>query len=231
MAMADLAKLPVPSPQSEDDEHVAWALTTAASLHRAGDYAEALKWLRRAANAASEGGHEPRALVLFKVAADLASLLEALMPSGVGLPSPPPVIVLGRADGRATTADPVVPPPPGIEQRFASWSKPTREDLAEDTTLVPRTEKTGAAGGPAAQVEDEPTLTDVRPGGSGTERERTLASLASIRVAVLAAGDGSARIFRLKQQGDAPAGAATAVLVPTTDADRVRIAELLAASE
>jgi hypothetical protein len=66
---------PIPPARKDDSEDVAWALSTAEAMHARGDRGDALKWLRRAAEAASEAQSDDRALELAKAAADLASVL------------------------------------------------------------------------------------------------------------------------------------------------------------
>ncbi|HEY1957873.1 MAG TPA: hypothetical protein VGH28_19770 [Polyangiaceae bacterium] len=63
---------PIPKVRDDDPEDVSWALSTAATSFARGDRAEALKWLRRAAEAASEADRDARALELAKAAADLS---------------------------------------------------------------------------------------------------------------------------------------------------------------
>src|SRR5438128_1382407 len=65
----------VPEPKPEDPEDVSWALSTAEAMWARGDHAEGIKWVRRAAEAASEAESDARALELAKAAADLAGLL------------------------------------------------------------------------------------------------------------------------------------------------------------
>jgi len=67
----DLPKIPVARP--DDPEDVSWALSTAEAMRGRGDLSEALKWLRRAAESASEAEADDRALELAKAAADLAA--------------------------------------------------------------------------------------------------------------------------------------------------------------
>ncbi len=80
----------VPTAKKDDIEDVAWALQTAEATWSRGDHADALKWIRRAAEAASEAEQDDRALELAKAAADVASLL-ADRPTAVG-PPPLPVV-------------------------------------------------------------------------------------------------------------------------------------------
>ncbi len=82
-------------------EDVSWALSTAEAMWGRGDRADALKWVRRAAEAASEAEADDRALEIAKAAADLAQSIErsASMPPPASpgptakppaLPSTPP---------------------------------------------------------------------------------------------------------------------------------------------
>ena len=48
------ARSPVPVSKKDDLEDVAWALQTAEATWSRGDHADALKWIRRAAESASE---------------------------------------------------------------------------------------------------------------------------------------------------------------------------------
>jgi hypothetical protein len=84
----------VPVAKKDDIEDVAWALQTAEAIWSRGDHADALKWIRRAAEAASEAEADDRALELAKAAADVASLLAdrptAVAPPPVHAPTPTP---------------------------------------------------------------------------------------------------------------------------------------------
>jgi len=76
---------PIPPPHPDDDEDVSWALSTAGALWSRGERAEALKWLRRAAEQASDANADARALELYKAAADVAHKVN----SGSAPPPPP----------------------------------------------------------------------------------------------------------------------------------------------
>ena len=65
----------VPEAKPEDPEDVSWALSTAEAMWARGDHAEGIKWVRRAAEAASEAEKDLRALELAKAAADLTGLV------------------------------------------------------------------------------------------------------------------------------------------------------------
>src|ERR1051325_7120019 len=63
--------LVVPEPLPEDGEGVTSALETAAIFNAQGDVREAARWVRRAAEAASDVGADMRALALARAVADL----------------------------------------------------------------------------------------------------------------------------------------------------------------
>jgi hypothetical protein len=100
----------VPVAKKDDIEDVAWALQTAEATWSRGDHADALKWIRRAAEAASEAEADDRALELAKAAADVASLL-ADRPTAIA-PAPPPLPA-----STAAAAPPTPPPSPSPAQR------------------------------------------------------------------------------------------------------------------
>lgn len=81
---------PIPSPRPDDDEDVHWALSTASALWARGDGAESIKWLRRAAETASDQNCDQRSLELFKAAADATSIMQRSATPAAPLPVPPP---------------------------------------------------------------------------------------------------------------------------------------------
>jgi hypothetical protein len=78
---------PIPQPRLDDDEDVHWALSTAVALWGRSEHTEALKWLRRAAEQASDVNADKRALELFKAAAEVANMVGK---GGSMAPPPPP---------------------------------------------------------------------------------------------------------------------------------------------
>jgi hypothetical protein len=90
----------VPESKPEDPEDVSWALSTAEAMWTRGDHAEGIKWVRRAAEAASEAEADTRALELAKAAADLAGLVARRSMSD----HPPPSS--DKEAGKSTTQSP-----------------------------------------------------------------------------------------------------------------------------
>lgn len=97
-----MSSSPIPKVRDDDPEDVSWALSTAATSFARGDRAEALKWLRRAAEAASEAERDARALELAKAAAELAP------PSAVP-PPPPTAKSLPKSTAARATSTPSTP--------------------------------------------------------------------------------------------------------------------------
>ncbi len=65
-----------PNPADADLEEVHCSLSVGATLWSRGDEKEALKWLRRAAEAAADSDADLRAVELYKAAADITTMLE-----------------------------------------------------------------------------------------------------------------------------------------------------------
>ncbi|MBL9110063.1 MAG: hypothetical protein JNM74_12350, partial [Myxococcales bacterium] len=124
---------PIPPPIATDPEDVSWALSTAEAMWSRGDVAEAVKWLRRGAEAASEAEADERALTLAKAAANLstrvgrrttssashpsasaAALLEATPQAAAAAPSNPPSPASARPPGSARPPLPAVTPSRGV---------------------------------------------------------------------------------------------------------------------
>ena len=76
MTAEDELPLPhVPEARPEDPEDVSWALSTAEAMWARGDHLEGIKWVRKAAEAASEVEDDQRALDLAKAASELATIV------------------------------------------------------------------------------------------------------------------------------------------------------------
>lgn len=76
----------IPIARETDAEDVRWALQTADTLFQRGERADALVWLRRGAQAASDVGDDLRAVELARAAAELSETIGSLRPP----PGPPP---------------------------------------------------------------------------------------------------------------------------------------------
>ena len=119
----------IPPAKKDDLEDVAWALQTAEATWARGDHADALKWIRRAAEAASEAERDDRALELAKAAADVASLL-AERPA----PTPPPPLA---TTPEAPRVKPTSRPPPALATGRVPGSAPTPAKVGIERAATP----------------------------------------------------------------------------------------------
>ncbi|MFS8071492.1 MAG: hypothetical protein ACMG6S_34410, partial [Byssovorax sp.] len=103
---------PIPNPLPNDDEDVSWALSTAGALWGRGERAEALKWLRRAAEQASDVNDDVRALALFKAAADVSSQVSTTTPPPPSTTIPPPSTTVTPPPVASVPPSTTVTPPP-----------------------------------------------------------------------------------------------------------------------
>ncbi len=87
---------PVPPATKDDAEDVSWALSTAEAMWTRGDKDDAVKWIRRAVESASEAGADDRALQLAKAAADLVSYVGPV-PTAPATPVAAPVAAVKPA--------------------------------------------------------------------------------------------------------------------------------------
>jgi hypothetical protein len=121
-----------------DSEEVKWALSTAEALLGRGERAEAIKWLRRAAEQASDDGADDRSTELAKAVGELAVLVASAPPPAPEA-APPPVAVPPQAaapkppeaappSAPAEAAPPPPPPPPPVAA--AEPAPPPAADLA-----------------------------------------------------------------------------------------------------
>src|SRR5688572_10672252 len=119
--------LSVPEPLADDGDDITTALETAAIFNAQGDLREAVRWVRRAAEAAGDAGNDTRALALARAVADLnigASIMPSVQsapPSQVA-PSAQPVPAAAVSERGSVRPSPVVlveapgdaPPPPPL---------------------------------------------------------------------------------------------------------------------
>lgn len=80
----ELAIPEVPEAKPEDPEDVSWALSTAEAMWARGDHLEGIKWIRKAAEAASDAEDDMRALELAKTASDLTTLIARRSRASIG---------------------------------------------------------------------------------------------------------------------------------------------------
>jgi hypothetical protein len=105
--------LTVPEPLSDDGDEITTALETAAIFNAQGDVREAVRWVRKAAEAAGDAGNDTRALALARAVADLnvgASMAPSSPPaSAPAVPVNPSVQTVPTSS--ATGTNPGMPAP------------------------------------------------------------------------------------------------------------------------
>jgi hypothetical protein len=118
-----------------DSEEVKWALSTAGALLGRGERAEAIKWVRRAAEQASDDGADDRSIELARVVGELATIVASAPPPPRAAsaapppeaPAPPPV-----PEAPAPPPPPAAPAPPPPDRAAPSKPPPLAPaDLAE----------------------------------------------------------------------------------------------------
>lgn len=125
--------------QTSDSDDIRWALETASAMWTKGDYPEALRWLRRAAETASEEGHDVRAVELAKAAADLRARFGSTSEAPpVVQASPPPVAVppvSRREPSSPSSAEiasrPTLVQPVPVSELFSSTNEPNSDEVFE----------------------------------------------------------------------------------------------------
>ena len=165
----------VPEAKPDDPEDVSWALSTAEAMWARGDHAEGVKWVRRAAEAASEAEQDERALELAKAAADLTGLitrqvsrasidLEEVVP--ISAPSPPPV-----PPARPATPSKAPPKPAGSLAPKPIPTSVTKQVVTPSRPPAPLPSKTSqppAAAGAARP--SQPPAAKGKPLGTNTKQ-------------------------------------------------------------
>ena len=219
-----------PPMDDSDSDDLVLALETARALEAQGDIAEAVRWLRRAADQAEKDGNDARVLVLARAAADLTSTIapaprtpapqaparppSAPAPVSQRVSSPPPVparipsprpapasIPAPRAMPSVTTSP---RPPAAPSSRAATSSAPVTTPRVSSRTATPPA---------SARVVTEASHGEAKPVTENTVR------VATMRVAIPASSR-DANVFvvrRLKAGQPLPAGTTEATLVLTAE--------------
>jgi hypothetical protein len=125
-----IATTSIPPPDPADNGEVTEALDVAGQLWRTGNHQDAIRWVRRAAEAADQAGDSQRMSALARAGADLEQSLTAAPPTSS---SPPPPV-------RTSTPPPLptrpasLPPPRESSSRMRAKTPPP---LSSKTTPPP----------------------------------------------------------------------------------------------
>lgn len=221
MMAADL-RTTIPPPHPQDNDDVRWALSTATALWSSGACEDALKWLRRAGETASEYDDDLRAVELFKAAAVIrTSMLPPPPEPGV---SDPVSEVRTRLDPRLVTLS----PPITSDSSPATDSSPTPRMRSQlDTSLgLGVAGKNGAiGGGPHVAISPAQRQTQIGLGAVRVSRSTPSSiKMSSTRFVVVPGSQrGELTLKALASDAEPPSGVAVAVVVPRS----VRDAELI----
>ncbi len=121
----------IPSPLPNDSQDVRTALSAAAKSWGDSDHVEALRWLRRAAESASDAGDDMRSVDLAKRAADLrnaANITGSVPPPMTVPPQPEPVMPASASQNPAQTVP--ATPAAGAAQALQEASRAARAAAA-----------------------------------------------------------------------------------------------------
>jgi len=215
----------IPNTQPNDSEAVSTALETAEALWNRGDPGEALRWLRRAAEAAGDSGDDMRAVALAKAVAELNTSgdkprlikpppLPPKAPPSKAPPAEAEASEQSAGNGAASNeeparAKPVARPsgPPPAPSSRARASGPAVATPSKAPTVTPRNTSSSSRA-PAAQVRSSESAKAASP--------RRQFARSALRVYVSADGqDGDRLEVHVLNAGQRPpAGAVEAMLVP-----------------
>jgi hypothetical protein len=184
-----------PTPGPEDSDDVELALETAAALWSKGDRSEALRWLRRGAEAAEQAGNDQRALELARRAAELDAS-----------PSPAGEEPVPEAEAEVETEPEVEPPPPPS----VTAAPPARPTLPAAASKAPEPHSVRISQAPPKPSQRASVVPDQGPRAVEPASKRE-----PIRVSVkTSARDQSLLIVRPLENGrKAPFGTKEAMLV------------------
>lgn len=123
----------IPGTRDNDADDVSLALEVAQSQWTRGDYGEALKWLRKAADAAFDADQDQRGMELSKIAAELKAEIERPKPPPPKQKPPPPK----QVQPRVAPAKPSAPPPRNTQR--PAPRKPQKPEANLEVTGTRRT--------------------------------------------------------------------------------------------
>lgn len=150
----------VPEARDDDPDEVADKLSIAAAMWGRGDRSDALSWVRRAAESASDAELDLRALELAKAASELAATLEALPPPSAPALAPAPSPPTAQAPAPATAKPKTAPPPKPTQAPKPPGSRPPGSKLPPLPPLRPlgSSPHPGSTTQPAAKAARIPSM-------------------------------------------------------------------------
>jgi hypothetical protein len=210
-----------PRPDLSDSDDVLLAVETARALEAQGEFREAVRWLRRAADEAEQQGNDERVLVFARAAADMSNFI-GTSPPGAETPTLPP-----RASDVVEAGE--GPYPPTLDAGDAQYPPTTPPPESLEATIPPP----ASPAPPLPLPFPAPATVSSPPDTPFAERSMRIGA---IRVAILEASIRGAKSFfveRLEKGQLPPAGSTEAMLVFTGEAEgeAEQNVDLLAASD
>jgi hypothetical protein len=217
----------IPSPSKADADAVITALETAAVFQAKGDGREAMRWLRRAAESASDAGDDPRALSLSRIAADLQEELNAAKSQTATPPPLPSSPSSPPAESRPRVTYPPPPsaraPRPSAPPRLSQAprplsSSPSNHAAARAVSTAPHLAAVPSNGLSAVPTNGVATEVDATPRHEPVAASPALAGTGARHAARVAVSISTSKAgyleLRLLAEGEAPRlGASEALLV------------------
>ena len=233
-----------PPMDDSDSDDLVLALETARVLEGQGDIAEAVRWLRRAADQAEKDGNDARVLVLARAAADLANMIaprtpvpRAPAPQSPSRPASAPAPVSARVSSpppipsRIPSPRPPSAPssPPRVAPAVMASARGPVSAPPAPTSVHAMPPRVGSRPAPPPRTSSAPSpaLASPRKATVSASRaedkrvtERTLA-VDTLRVAIPASRrDAAVFVVRRLEKGQPlPAGTTEATLVLTADGE------------
>jgi hypothetical protein len=181
-----------PKPLPDDPKTVVMALETGGAEWARGELNEAVRWIRRGADAAEASGDDLRALSLARMAADLKSTLE--LPATIMPPRDEAAALAPFDDFNDKT---IVDSPVSLLAQKPAVVTVTREQEDEE------------------EAEDAKRPTSPSKAGNGRAQPARVRARTALRVAISSTGDrdGTLRVRLLDDSSAVPGGEAEALLV------------------
>ncbi len=126
-----------PQPLPDDPEDVTWALSTAQTMWGRGDHAEAIRWIKRASDAAADANNDERALALARQAAELKATIGSVAPPPEPAPAPVPPVPPAPPVPAVQTSPPPAPEPSASPPRGPAAPQPQKFSVPRPAAGTP----------------------------------------------------------------------------------------------
>jgi hypothetical protein len=203
-----------PPPEDDDPEEVSDKLAIASALWARGEHGDAVGWVRRAAESASDAERDDRALALAKAASGLSDAMSQHPPPAAPQPAPAPALAPAPATSSTAVSSDAAPQVSAAPSRPSALPSRTNAATPMPGPVGPRpttspSQMPGAVGRPSSRpaavrphVSSRPAL---RPLGTGQPPPPRAPSLAPQRTPVPPVGRASTPREPLQRAAVTPA--------------------------